>query len=202
MPVEDLYKRFATNHIIRASSLEIITFATSTAMHLPTWVPDWPSSSSGWLLEGSKDKYNAMKESLASLQWTDIDLPRVSRCRSELMVQGKVLKTIQQRDYDALYLSIVLNLTHYALRYPLSEGPRKGDLICVLRGCSLLAYLRPVEQHYIMVGREWSAQDKLFLPDTGLITAIQTSDNKEQKTWKLKSIEDVQSSREEIFRIR
>lgn len=118
------------------------------------------------------------------------------------MAQGKVLKTIQKRDYEALYFSAALNHTRFLMGYPYSEVPRTGDMICVLRGWPLLAYLRPVEQHSVVVGRQWDAQNKLYLPETGLITAEQTSENVERKIWKLNSIEDIQSKPEEIFRLR
>ena len=158
MPVEELYKRFATNSIVRSNSLEVITFASSTAMCVPTWVPDWTSRNSGWITEA---KHNAMKETLVLLQWRDIGLPRISRCRSEMMVQGKVLKTIQKRDHESLYFSAFTTLTHYAEKYPISEVPHIGDMICVLRDCPVLVYLRAVEQHFVVVDKASCSYQRL-----------------------------------------
>ena len=195
-------------------------------MHIPTWVPDWTSLSSGWDIE---DRHNGLKESLAILQWREVGLPRVSRRRSEMMVQGRVLKTVRKRDYEERYFSAFTKLTNFGEKYPISEVPRPGDLICVLPGCPLLAYLRAVDRHFVLVGRSWFAQDKLRLGENAQMIAIQSPENKdyktlkpeklrlgekaqmiavqsadkkEQKIWQLKSIEDVQSKPEETFRIR
>ncbi|KAK3707026.1 hypothetical protein LTR37_012358 [Vermiconidia calcicola] len=200
MSVDDLYKRFATNHIIRTSSLDIITFANHTAMHLPTWVPDWTSQDMPW--DSVTNKHDTLRCSLSLLAWSDVRLPRISRCRSELMVQGRVLKIIQRHDIEALFESAFGTLARYSGSYPLSEVPRMGDSICVLRGCSLPVYLRAIGQHVIVVGRHFFAQDRLFDPKLGLITAAEAKDDTKQKNWSLTFIEAVQSRREEIFRIR
>ena len=201
IPVEELYTRFATNAIILSKSLEIITFATSTAMQIPTWVPDWTSLTSGWSTE---KKQNNLKDSLATLQWQEVGLPRISRCRTELMVQGRILKTLRHRDYDyeGRYMSMAMSLTHAGDKFSSSEVPRAKDVICVLRGCPLLAHLRPVGQHFVVVARNSEFQDKLDLSTTGLITKFQNSEQTNRDVWTLASIEDVQSKREEIFRIR
>jgi hypothetical protein len=196
MPVEELYKRFATNSVILSKSLEVVTFATSTAMQIPTWVPDWTSLTTGW---SSEEKQFNLNDSLATLHWEEIGLPRISRCRTELMVQGRILKTIRHRDYEGLYFSMATNLTRAGDKYPLSEVPQSGDVICVLRACPLLVHLRPAGQHFVIVARNSEFQDKLDQPQTGVITKFQAS---EKPIWTLASLEEVQSKQEEIFRIR
>ena len=198
MSVEELYKRFATNHIIITGSLDIVTFARNSALQLPTWVPDWTSEDIGWHVDTT---YNSLQDSLTLLSWSDIGLPRISRCRSELMVQGRVLMTIQKHSIEALFTSAYSTLIRYAGSYPLSEVPRRGDFICVLRGCPLLVYLRAVGQHFIVVGRHFVAHNKLSDPRLGLITTAETKDNYNHKTWSLTSVDAVQTRPEEVFRI-
>lgn len=199
MPVEELYKRFATNCVMLTNSLEIITFATNSKMNLPTWIPDWTSLNPGWCDDG---KQNSLSASLSRLQWNDIGLPRISRCRSEMMVQGRILKTIQRHDCDTLYYATVLNVTRFADGYPRSEVRRPGGLVCVLRGCPLLVYLRPVGQCFVVVGRSSDVQNKFYLPQAGLLRAVQTAEGTESGVWELDGFERVQSMREEVFRIR
>ena len=197
IPVEELYKRFATNSIMRTSSLDVIAFATSTDRQIPTWVPDWTSLHAGW-----QSETNFLGSSLADLKWSDKGLPRVSTCRSELMVQGKTLKTFRSVESDYLIHSILLNLAKYPADYPMSEVPRFGDIICILRGSWQLVYLRPVKQHFIIVGRAHSVQDKLFQPQGGLVTMTREIESTKRKEWTLNAIEDIQGRQEQIFRIR
>lgn len=197
MPVEELYKRFATNHIIRTGTLEIFTYATSTKRSLPTWVPDWTSLHPGWY-----NKAGALSTSLSGIQWAEMGLPRVSQCRSEVTVQGRVLKRFRKVDFDYLMHSAILNAMKYPAEYPISEIPRYGDLLCVLRGCAVLLYLRPVEKHFIIVGRANASQTRLFQPQIGLITSEDSSDGKKTKLYALANIEKVRSLQEQIFPIR
>lgn len=199
MPVEELYKRFATNYIVLKGALDIITFACDTEMQLPNWVPDWTSLDFAWDLGSALSTF---KDSLALLTWTEIALPRISRDRSELMVQGRVLKTIWKPDFEGIYSSALMRLTRFPTPYNLSEMPRLGDEICVLRGCPLLVYLRPVGGHFIIVGRHELGQEKLLSPKLNLITHTEPQDDSTKKTWSLSSLDDVQSRPEQVFRIR
>lgn len=72
MPVEELYKRFATNCIGRTNSLEVITFANNTSANIATWVPDWSSRDVDW---DSGNVYSTLADSLSLLSWKDVGLP-------------------------------------------------------------------------------------------------------------------------------
>jgi hypothetical protein len=198
--VEDLYTRFATNSIILGRSLEILIFSNSTKMKLPTWIPDWSSQDTDW---DPDSKYGSLADSLKSLTWNDSTLPRISRCRTELMVQARVVKTLQKHDFDELATSAIISASRFAADYPLSEVPRMGDLVCVLRGCPLLVYLRTAgQQHYIVVGRHSSAQAKLYKPEMGLLTSTPDAVDEKKQKWSFCAPEDIQRQREEVFRLR
>jgi hypothetical protein len=198
--VEELYTRFATNSIILGRSLEVLIFLNSTTMKLPTWVPDWSSQDTD---RDPDSKFGSLTDSLNSLTWSDSTLPRISRCRTELMVQGRVVRTLQEHEFDELLSSAAMSAIQSAGEYPLSEVPRTGDLICVLRGCPLLVYLRAAgQQHYIVVGRHSSAQAKFYKPEMGLLQSAPDPVNKKKQKWSLCAPEDVQRQREEVFRLR
>lgn len=63
-------------------------------------------------------------------------------------------------------------------------------------------YLRYVGSHFIIVGRQEDAHERLLDPRLDLLTSTIASDNLKKKTWSLKSVEDVEGRPEETFRIR
>ncbi|KAI1307126.1 hypothetical protein F5Y03DRAFT_405703 [Xylaria venustula] len=94
--VEELYERSATNCIMLTKSLKVITFANSTTMNLQSWVPDWSFKQRPWDATG---KFSKLSEEIAGLRWDEKDLSRISRCRQELMVQGRTLGEVTKRDW-------------------------------------------------------------------------------------------------------
>ncbi|KAI1749841.1 heterokaryon incompatibility protein-domain-containing protein [Xylaria castorea] len=190
--VEELYKRFATNCIMLTKSLKVITFANSTTMNLPSWVPDWSFKQRPWDLTG---EFTKLSEEIAQLCWDEKGLPRVSQCRTELMVQGRIVGAVSKRDWLETIASGTLSLSKFSQAYHRSDIHRKGDLVCVLRSCPLLVHLRSVEDHFVVVGRHvigrtYGAEEGLKVDET------------EGIVYSFASFEDTQRLPEIIFKIR
>lgn len=155
IPTEELYAQFAVNCIEKTDSLEVIFAASNTTMNLPSWIPDWTSKD--W---PSKYMMATMPEEvqLDALSWNDIDLPRVSTCRSKLIVQGRVLYTLRRKSYSCWLFSFANRLHGLGDSrnlYSVKEVPRVGDVVCILRGSPSPVHLRPTGEHYKLVGRNW-----------------------------------------------
>ena len=145
--VEELYKRFAVNCIMLTHSLEVITFATKSASGWPSWVPDWSTVYQEWTLGAEfEDVSHAIKNS----PWRETGLPRVSRDRIELMVQGRALFPVP--DHGRAFKSRFMSSDMLCMP---SEIPRSklGDTICVLKGCPSFVCLREEKDHHVIVGR-------------------------------------------------
>lgn len=158
--VEELYKRFAANCILLTKSLEVLTFALNSSKQLPNWVPDWAASiNHEWRHDqiGNED----LAPLLNDITWKEGNLPRISPCRNELTVQGKILARLDKGDrIDAIACGMT-RFTPYRHAYAPSEIPRPGDVICVLKGCPSLVFLRPVDDDYVLVGRNKFVQGNL-----------------------------------------
>ncbi|TRX90259.1 hypothetical protein FHL15_008804 [Xylaria flabelliformis] len=190
--VEELYKRFATNCILLTRSLKVITFANSTTMNLPTWVPDWSFKQRRWDVTG---EFAKLSEEIAQLFWDEKGLPRVSQCRTELMVQGRIVGAVSKRDWLETIASGTMSFSKFSKAYHQSDIPQKGDLVCVLRSCPLLVHLRSVDDHFIVVGRHaigrtYGVKEGLKVDDTG------------RKVYSFASFEGTQRLPEKIFKIR
>lgn len=194
--VEEVYKGFAANHILHTKSFRIIGNATNTQRNLPSWVPDWTSLHSDWYCGWT------LAESFPSIQWQDIGLPQISTCRSEIMVQGKILNIRRVLDLGHLMYSALARMIRHQAHHPVSEIPRRDDLICVLRGFRGLVYLRSIEKHYIIVGRSQTVQHLLLEPKYRFTVAEKTTDGTKSDKVTLANIEDIQMRPEQVFRIR
>ncbi|KAI0183359.1 heterokaryon incompatibility protein-domain-containing protein [Xylaria flabelliformis] len=190
--VEELYKRFATNCILLTKSLKVITFANSTTMNLPTWVPDWSFKQRRWDVTG---EFAELSEEITQLCWDEKGLPRVSQCRTELMVQGRIIGAVSKRDWLETIASGTISFSKFSQAYHQSDIPQKGDLVCVLRSCPLLVHLRSVEDHFIVVGRHaigrtYGAKEGLKVDTIG------------KAVYSFASFEDTQRLPERLFKIR
>ncbi|KAI0479915.1 heterokaryon incompatibility protein-domain-containing protein [Xylaria cf. heliscus] len=190
--VEELYKRFATNCIMITKSLKVITFANSTAMNLPSWVPDWSFKQRRWDISG---EFAKLSGEIAQLSWDEKDLPRVSRCRRELMVQGRIIGAVSKRDWLETIASGTMSLSRFSKAYHYSDIAQKGDLVCVLRSCPLPVHLRRVEDHFVVVGRH--VIGRTYGAEQGL-----KPDKSEDTVYSFASFEDTQRIPETIFKIR
>jgi hypothetical protein len=190
--VEEVYKRFATNFIVLTGSLKVITFANSTKMDLPSWVPDWSFKQRPW--DVSKE-FTKLSDQISQLSWDVQDLPRISRCRRELMVQGRILGTSFKRDWLETVASRTMGFSKFSHAYHSSNIPRKGDLLCILRSCPLLVHLRPVEDHFVVVGRH--SIGRTYGAEVGL-----ASESMDKTVYTFASFEDTQRLPETVFKIR
>lgn len=198
--VEDLYKRFATNCIILTGSLRVVTFANSTTMDLPSWVPDWSSKQRPW--DVSKE-FVQLGEEITRLSWEDEGLPRVSRCRRELMVQGRVLGQVSKRDWLETIAVRTMSFSKFSEAYHPYDIPRETDLICVLKSCPLLVHLRPVDDHFVVVGRH--SIGRSYGTEVGLKTEeFEKPDTHgaTQTVYSFASFEDTQNLPVKVFKIR
>ncbi|KAI0437990.1 heterokaryon incompatibility protein-domain-containing protein [Xylaria telfairii] len=190
--VEELYKRFATNCIMLTKSLKVITFANSTSMNIPSWVPDWSFKQRRWDLTG---EFSKLSEEIAQLSWEEKGLPRVSRCRTELMVQGRIIGAVSKRDWFETIASGTMSFSKFSQAYHRSDIPRKGDLVCILKSCPLPVHLQPVEDHFVIVGRHVTG--RTYGAEEGLKV-----DKTEGPVYSLASFEDTQRLPEIAFKIR
>lgn len=192
--VEETYTTFAANSIRSSRRLDIILYAQSENKSLPSWVPDWssnPTAVFGTELSLDKvveiettDRYYA-EAAMTALEWSLETYPEVSHSGSELRVLGRVLKVL---DHDADYLQLTMDGLKWWLpnsQISRSETPlgirlllsgmnlAHGDILCVLKDCPAFIFLRPAEEHYVLVGRsrphkvmiEWWAKDFVCLVD-------------------------------------
>jgi hypothetical protein len=140
--------------------------------NLPSWVPDcrspiripliiksaayvWPYYA-GRLEAGTWESDLFKCEQWLVLRWSDT-APVVSPDCTQLTVPGRILTTITSEHADHLNETVpslvkkaILQLhrfTSYDFRKNLTSPPAAevGDLICLLKGCSALVYLHPVE---------------------------------------------------------
>lgn len=194
--VEELYTTFAANSIRCTRRLDIILYAQSANKSLPSWVPDWtsnPTAASGCELSPDKvveiettDRSHA-EAAMAALEWGPETWPEVSHSGGELRVSGRVLKVLD-RDADNLQSTM-------------DDGPQKwwraamgnykdearlgissllsgmdlvhGDMLCVLKDCPAFVFLRPLQEHYVLVGKrrphkvmiEWWGKDFVSMVD-------------------------------------
>ncbi|KAI0973400.1 heterokaryon incompatibility protein-domain-containing protein [Xylaria arbuscula] len=196
--VEESYTRFATNCIMLTKSLKVITFANSTTMNLPSWVPDWSFKQRPWDATG---EFTKLSEEIARLRWDEKDLPRISRCRQELMVQGRTLGEVTKRDWLETIASRTMGFSKFSRAYQSSDIPQKGDILCLLRGCPFPIHLRAVKDHFIVVNRH--SIGRTYGEEVGL-TSIYTRDGgqSEHTVYSLASFEDTQNLPEIVFKIR
>lgn len=142
----EVFRDFAAQCILKTESLEVITFTTPSNMDIPSWAPDW----SAWASEQEgTEKWGPLWVSLTwrlfwRRRWTQI-----SRDQKEITVQGKILNVVYKDE------------TSYSSdRHP-DEVPRVTGFICLLRNCPAPVYLRPVYDHYKIIGRTEHWQDRL-----------------------------------------
>lgn len=170
-----MYTAFAANIIRSTQRLDIILYTQSANKALPSWVPDWtsnPTAASGCDLSLDKvveiettDRSHA-EAAMAALWWSPETWPEVSRSGSELRVSGRVLKVLD-RDADVLRLTMddPQNLWQAVMRDYKYEAPlwssfllsgmnlAHGDMLCVLKNCPAFVFLRPVQEHCVLVGK-------------------------------------------------
>lgn len=193
--VEEMYTTFAANSIRHTRRLDIILYAQSANKSLPSWVPDWttnPTAASGCDLSPDKrvkiettDRSHA-EAAMATLEWSPETWPEVSHSESELRVPGRVLKVLD-RDADNLRLTMDnprnwWQAARWDYKYEAPLGIQllfsgmnlaHGDMLCVLKNCPAFVFLRPVREHYVLVGKrrphkvmvEWWAKDFVSLVD-------------------------------------
>lgn len=200
--VEEMYTMFAANSIRCTRRLDIILYAQSANKSLPSWVPDWtsnPTAVSGYDLSPDQkieietiDRSHA-EAAMAALKWSPETWPEVSHSGGELLVSGRVLKVLD-RDADNLRSTMGYGpmgygpqnwmpaaMGNYQCEVPIGIGSLlsgmnlvHGDMLCVLKDCPALVFLRPVQEHYVLVGKrraqkimvEWWAKDFVSLVDT------------------------------------
>lgn len=193
--VEELYTTFAANSIRCTRRLDIILYAQSENKSLPSWVPDWtsnPTAASGCDLSPDKvikiettDRSHA-EAAMTALQWSPETWPEVSHSGGELRVSGRVLKVLDHHA-DNLHLTMEGPQSWWqaATGNHKNEAPlgivlllsgmdlAHGDMLCVLKDCPAFVFLRPVQGHYVLVGKrrphkvmiEWWAKDFVSLVD-------------------------------------
>lgn len=153
---DELYMRFAANSILSTRSLFVITFASNTAMNLPSWTPDWTSKECIW---SRRTHHEAHRIDLFHIPWKlDPSVPRISPCGRILYVQGRILYNVRRKSRSLTFLSFAgahVNIGNFRSPDAPTERVKPGDLVCILAGCPIAMYLRSIgNEQFVIVGRQ------------------------------------------------